>query len=94
MNIKGLSLSALTLNTLDWTMSSDEGIRAFSLGRPAGKYTAGPEWEVYFAWCMHIEGCGICAQRAAGALRTEEFITAALQLPSYSFTVISVHPNF
>lgn len=75
------SFSAPILDTLDWTVSAGWGVmKAFSQERPVGKHTAGPEWEVYFAWCMHI--CGMWGSLHRGLQEhsgfcTEEFIAAA-----------------
>lgn len=96
------SLSALFLDTLSWTMSAEwRVVKAVSQERPSGKHTAGPEWEVYFAWCMNI--CGVWGSVHRGlqepsSFCTEGFITAAPSRPpppplSLSKEIIFVHPH-
>ena len=71
--------------THSWALSTEWGvIKTFPQEKPSRKHTAGPEWEVYFAWCLHI--CGMWGWEHSElqehfSFCTEEFITAPSPLP-------------
>lgn len=87
LNIESLSLSAPIWDTLDWPISTERGVvKAFPQERPAGKHTAGPEWEVYFAWCMNILGMWGSLHRGLKEHRGVHHCSTLIS-PSSSFTV-------